>query len=150
VINVLPLTIEALVASLLLLTILYCVRLNSQLTRLKADEAAMRAIVAELMTATETAERSIAGLTATVRDADQSLGERLRAAEQFCTQIETSTKAGESVLNRLAQVANAYPWLMGVKSTNDDRPAAPDPKSIIAATQALTKRAQARLRASAA
>ena len=39
-INVLPLTIEALVASLLLLTILYCVRLNSQLTRLKADEAA--------------------------------------------------------------------------------------------------------------
>ena len=38
VINVLPLTIESLVAILLLLTILYCVRLNDQLKRLKADE----------------------------------------------------------------------------------------------------------------
>ena len=32
--NILPLTIEALVAILLLLTILYCIRLNEQLKRL--------------------------------------------------------------------------------------------------------------------
>ena len=37
VINILPLTIESLVSILLLLTILYCIRLNEQLKRLKAD-----------------------------------------------------------------------------------------------------------------
>ena len=37
--KLLPLTIEGLVAVLLLLTILYCVRLNAQLKRLKADES---------------------------------------------------------------------------------------------------------------
>ena len=47
-INVLPLTIESLVAILLLLTILYCVRLNEQLKRLKADGAAMQPTIAEL------------------------------------------------------------------------------------------------------
>ena len=50
-INILPLTIESLVAILLLLTILYCVRLNTQLKRLKADEATMAKTIAELVTA---------------------------------------------------------------------------------------------------
>ena len=82
-INVLPLTIESLVAILLLLTILYCIRLNEQLKRLKADGTSMQQTIAELVTATETAERAIAGLKATVREADETLGERLRSAEKF-------------------------------------------------------------------
>ena len=53
VINVLPLTIESLVAILLLLTILYCIRLNEQLKRLKADGTSMQQTIAELITATE-------------------------------------------------------------------------------------------------
>ena len=109
VINVLPLTIESLVAILLLLTILYCVRLNGQLKRLKADEGAMQATIAELVTATETAERAIAGLKATVREADETLGERLRAAEQFSAEIVRNTEAGAEVLSRLAQIAGARP-----------------------------------------
>ena len=56
------LMIESLVAILLLLTILYCVRLNRQLQRLKADEQSLKATIAELITATEIAERAIAGL----------------------------------------------------------------------------------------
>ena len=48
-INVLPLTIESLVAVLLLLTILYCVRLNEQLKRLKADGTSMQQTIAELI-----------------------------------------------------------------------------------------------------
>ncbi len=47
------LTIESMVAILLLLTILYCARLNKQIGRLKADERLMKTTVADLMVATE-------------------------------------------------------------------------------------------------
>ena len=149
-INVLPLTIESLVAILLLLTILYCVRLNGQLKRLKADESSMRATIAELVTATATAERAIAGLKATVREADEGLGERLQAAERYCDEIRRNTKAGANVLDRLTQIAGAQPWLMGVAPARDVKPAAPDPKAIMAAAQAFTERFRARLKAVAA
>ena len=103
-----PLTIESLVAILLLLTILYCVRLNGQLKRLKADEGAMRRTIAELVTATENAERAIAGLKATVKETEDTLGERLRAAEQFSADIVRYTEAGGEVLGRLAQIAGVH------------------------------------------
>ncbi len=72
--NILRLMIESLVAILLLLTIGYCVRLNEQLKRLKADEQRSRATIAELITATEIAERAIAGLKTTVREGDADAG----------------------------------------------------------------------------
>ena len=149
-INLLPLTIESLVAILLLLTILYCVRLNSQLKRLKADETVMKTTITELMTATETAERAIAGLKATVQEADLSLSDRLKAAERYCDDIQQHTKAGAEVLDRLTQIADARPWLMGVRPTKDAKPTAPDPKDIMIAAQALTERARARVKAVAA
>jgi hypothetical protein len=150
VIKVLPLTIESLVAILLLLTILYCVRLNRQLRRLKADEKTMQATIAELVLATEKAERAIAGLKATVRDAEETLGDRLRAAEDFADQMLRNTDAGAEVLDRLAQIANARPWLMGVAPAADSRPPAPDPKTIMAAAQALAERNRARVKDKAA
>ena len=90
-INVLPLTIESLVAILLLLTILYCIRLNEQLKRLKADGTSMQQTIAELLTATESAERAIASLKNTVREADETLGERLRTAERYSAEIKHNT-----------------------------------------------------------
>ena len=137
--NILPLTLESLVALLLLLTILYCVRLNGQLKRLRSDETSMRATVAELMAATETAERAIAGLKATVREADQTLGERLRAAERYAEDIVQHTEAGAEVLNRLAQIANAR----GGQPAAPAKPATPDPNAIVAAAQAFADRARA-------
>lgn len=147
-INILPLTIESLVAILLLLTILYCVRLNTQLKRLKADETTMVKTIGELVTATETAERAIAGLKATVREADEKLGEQLRAAEQFTAEIRRDTAAGSAVLDRLAQVADARPWLMGVEPTAEQKPPPGplDARSIAAAAQAFTERARARVK----
>ena len=44
--------VETMVSVLLLLTILYCVRLNKQLRLLKADEQSLRATISELVTAT--------------------------------------------------------------------------------------------------
>jgi len=149
VINLLPMTIEAMVAILLLFTILYCVRLNSQLRRLKADESVMKGVITELLTATENAERAIAGLKATVREADDTLGAHLRDAERFCIEMKTGTEAGADVLNRISQIAGARPWLLGVSPPPGKDPTS-DPKTIIAAAKALAERAHARAKAAAA
>ncbi|MGY3650691.1 uncharacterized membrane protein YoaK (UPF0700 family) [Bradyrhizobium sp. LM4.3] len=60
----LGMAIETLVAILLMLTIFYCVMLNKRLTRLKADEHSLKAVIGELITATEIAERAIGGAEA--------------------------------------------------------------------------------------
>jgi hypothetical protein len=153
VINVLPLTIESLVAILLLLTILYCVRLNDQLKRLKADEKTMQTTIAELVTATETAERAIAGLKTTVREADETLGVSLKSAEQCCADLKKNAEAGADVLQRLTQIAGARSWLMGAEAeqaAETAEPPAPDPMSIAAAARAFAERARARAKAMAA
>jgi hypothetical protein len=149
VINFLPLTIESMVAVLLLFTILYCVRLNSQLRRLKADESVMKGVITELMTATANAERAISGLKVTVREADDTLGAHLKDAEHFCHEIKTGTQAGADVLDRISQIAGARPWLLGV-SPPPGKDATSDPKTIIAAAKALAERAHARAKAAAA
>ncbi|AMN43294.1 DUF6468 domain-containing protein [Rhodoplanes sp. Z2-YC6860] len=160
--NVLPLTIESMVALLLLATILYCVRLNSQLKRLKADESSMKNVIGELVAGIENAERAISGLKATVRQADESLSGRLKDAERFCKQIKIGTEAAAEVLFRLGQVDGARPWLLGVEGSEgepqdldkprdpDEKPVPTDPMSIVAAAQALAERAQARAKAIAA
>ncbi len=71
--------IEMLVAILLALTIAYCISLNRRLKLLKADEQSLRATISELVTATEIAERAIAGLKLTVDECESRPG---RAAAQ--------------------------------------------------------------------
>jgi len=101
------LMIESLVAILLLLTIAFCVVLNSRLKKLKADEQALKGTIAELITATEIAERAIAGLKMTVRDCDQSLGERLRAGESLARELGDQLDGGRRILAHLAQITLA-------------------------------------------
>ena len=146
-INILPLTIESLVAILLLLTILYCIRLNDQLKRLKADGTSMQQTIAELITATDSAERAIAGLKATVREADETLGERLKSAERFSTEMRQNATAGAEVLNRLSKIAGAH--LMEAEP-EEDKLSPPDAKSIVAAAQAFAERTRARVKGLAA
>ena len=144
-INLIPLTIESLVSVLLLLTILYCVRLNSQIKRLKADESAMRNTVAELVAATDTAERAIAGLRATVRETDETLGAKLDEAKRFNAEMVINTESGHEVLARLIQIVGAA----RAQQPDEVKPAN-DPMAIVAAAQALTERAKARIRGLAA
>ena len=58
--------IEILVCVLLAATIAYCVRLDGKLKLLKADEQAMRRTITDLVSATEKAERAVAGLRTVV------------------------------------------------------------------------------------
>jgi hypothetical protein len=96
--------IEGLVAILLVVTIGYCMMLNKRLKRLKADEQTLKATISELITATEIAERAIAGLKVTVQECDVGLGQRLKAAEQVAAALAGQTAAGTEVVNKLAQI----------------------------------------------
>jgi hypothetical protein len=137
--------IESLVAVLLLLTIGYCVVLNNRLRRLKADEMALKATISELITATEIAERAIAGLRLTVRDCDQTLGERLRAAERFSVSMGEQIVEGDRILQRLGQIAvAARPGAEKAASPPADVAAAPDADTIVKAAQAFAARTRAK------
>jgi len=134
---------DVLVAVLLATTIGTSVVLSRRIARLKADEASMRRTVSELMTATESAERAIAGLRATLGDCDRTLAERLRAAERHAADLGAQVAAGETVMNRIARI---------VESTRPGAGAEPAPEAPLdrlgaaaAAAQALAERATRRV-----
>ena len=138
--NGIALVIEGMVAILLVLTIGYCIVLNSRLKMLKADEQALKATISELITATEIAERAIAGLKLTVRDCDLSLGERLRKAEHLSGEIAHQLDDGNAVLERLTRIVQA--------ARPQAAPAVaaigPDVQAIAEAAQAFAARARVR------
>ncbi|WP_315721029.1 MULTISPECIES: DUF6468 domain-containing protein [unclassified Bradyrhizobium] len=103
----LGLIIESLVAVLLVLTIGYCMLLNSRLKRLKADEHSLKAVIAELITATEIAERAIGGLKLAVRDVNDNLGNQLAAATQMSDQLRKQLAESDGVVRRLSRIASA-------------------------------------------
>ena len=95
----LGIVIESLVAILLMFTIGYCMLLNKRLKRLKADEQSLKATIAELITATEIAERAIGGLKHTVRDVNENLGNQLTAADQLSEQLKRQLVEGDAVVD---------------------------------------------------
>ena len=99
--------IESLVAILLMLTIGYCILLNARLKRLKADEHSLKATIAELITATEIAERAIGGLKLTVRDVNENLGSQLVSAAELSLQLKKQLAEGDAVFRRLSRIASA-------------------------------------------
>jgi len=99
--------IETLVAILLMLTIGYCMLLNRRLKRLKADEHSLKATIAELITATEIAERAIGGLKHTVRDVNENLGSQLASATQMAEHLKRQLAEGDHVMRRLTKIAIA-------------------------------------------
>ena len=103
----LGIVIESLVAVLLMLTIGYCMLLNKRLKRLKADEHSLKATIAELITATEIAERAIGGLKHTVRDVNENLGNQLTSASQMSQQLKHQLAEGDNVIRRLSRIAIA-------------------------------------------
>jgi hypothetical protein len=143
----LGLAIETMVSVLLLMTILYCVRLNKQLRLLKADEQSLRITISELVTATDIAERAIAGLKQTMREGEQVLSARLQRSEELSGEIEQQMKGAEALLAKLTRIATAG---RQVEAPAPVAPAAPDPKAVAAAAQAFTERARARLNGLAA
>jgi Domain of unknown function (DUF6468) len=141
--------IECLVAILLMVTIGYCMLLNKRLKRLRADEHSLKATIAELITATEIAERAIGGLKHTVRDVNENLGAQLTAATDMSAQLKKQLGECDGVVRRLSKIAvAARPTAAALDAPEPvpvAAPAAPvaNARAIAAAAQAFSERRKA-------
>jgi hypothetical protein len=137
--NGMGMIIDGLVAILLMLTIGYCMLLNRRLKLLKADEHALRATISELITATEIAERAIAGLKITARECDIGLGDRLARAERLNVELDRKLAAGNELIDRLSQIARAG------RRPDEPSPPANDAHTIALAAQAFAERLRSKV-----
>ena len=96
--------VEGLVSVLLLLTIGYSILLNERLKKLHADKDALKAIIADLIVATDTANKAIGELRQTADEAETNLSGRLAEAERFAVELANHVTAGQSVMDRIARI----------------------------------------------
>ncbi len=136
--------IESLVAVMLILTIGYCRVLNTRLKRLRSDEHSMKAMIGELITATEIAERAIGGLKLTVRDCDENFGFQLTVGKHLSARLAKQIAAGDEIFNRLSQIAlAARPPRADLVSDSTPAVVAPrmsNAQATLAAAQAFSER----------
>ena len=137
--NALGMMIESPVAVLLILTIGYCMMLNRRLKLLKGDEDTLRVTIAELVTATEIAERAIAGLKLTAHECEAGLGDRLNRAERLNAELDRKLATSREVLGHLSQIA--------IASRRTDEPNAPlqNAQAIAAQAQAFAERLRSKV-----
>jgi peptidoglycan hydrolase CwlO-like protein len=136
----LGIAIESLVAVLLMLTIGYCMLLNTRLKRLKADEHSLKATIGELITATEIAERAIGGLKHTVRDVNEHLGSQITAATQMSMHLKSQLAEGDGVIRRLSKIAAAARPASAEAAPAPAAPKVSAAKAVAAAAQAFSER----------
>src|SRR6516162_10401168 len=136
----LGLMIETLVAVLLLITIGYCMILNKRLMRLKADEHSLKAVIAELITATEIAERAIGGLKLAVRDVNENLGNQMSAATQMSDQLKKQLIEGDNVVRRLSKIAIAARPVTSAETAAAPVAKPSAAKAVAAAAEAFSER----------
>jgi chromosome segregation ATPase len=118
--------------------------LNSRLKRLKADEHSLKATIAELITATEIAERAIGGLKHTVRDVNEHLGSQLTSAAQMSQQLKNQLAEGDNIFRRLSRIAvAARPAVDAEPPPAAAPPRASSAKAVAAAAQAFSDRRRA-------
>ena len=147
---------DVLVALLLVATILSSVRLSRRIANLKADEAAMRATIGELLAASDAAERAVAGLRTTVAECDRDLAERIEMAHRHAQDLGKVINAGEKVMGGIEHI---------VETTRRLAQAAPKPalmeepeppragsalRAALAAAQAVADRSARRVESRAA
>jgi hypothetical protein len=114
---------DGLVAVLLVASIVSSMRLSGRITKLKADEAALRQTIGDLVMASSTAERAIVGLRATLDECDRTLADRLGTAERYAADLSAHVRAGETVIARIsAIVSHAQPSRMAVVPPVEIRP----------------------------
>ncbi|MCJ2057506.1 DUF6468 domain-containing protein [Methylobacterium sp. J-048] len=158
---------DILVAVLLAATIVTCLRLSRRISQLKGDEAALRQTIGDLMVATGTAERAIAGLRSAIDDGDRTLTTRIEVATARSAELAAQVEAGETVVLRIGAIvaqmravpARAEPSPAPRPAPESEIPAVrPEPASpngerlgaAAAAALAMSERALARVRARAA
>jgi len=149
--HTLGMMIETLVAVLLIVTIGYCMLLNNRLKRLRADEHSLKAVIAELVTATEIAERAIGGLKHAVRDVNENLVNQLTSATQMSEYLKRQLSECDHVVRRLTKITIAArpqsaaaepepPARASPASASAPSPRPSSAKEVAAAAQAFSER----------
>jgi len=151
---------EFIVAVLLVATIAYSFLLDRRLRQLRADEQMMRRTVVDLASATDNAERAIAGLKTTLAACDGTLADRLESADTVASGLSGSVKAGEEIIDRIKSIvvaarrieASAHLQIgEALPLYEADTPLGRNPRlaATAAAAEALAMRARARIRSAA-
>ncbi len=157
---------DILVAVLLAATIVTSLRLSRRIGQLKGDEAALRQTIGDLMVATGTAERAIAGLRAAIDEGDRTLNASLDSATARSAELKLQVEAGETVVARIAAIvaqmravpvrpepapqAVPEPELQPLRRAEPSSPNGERLGAAAAAALAMSERALARVRARAA
>lgn len=95
---------ELLLCVLLATSIGYSILLDRRLRLMKADEQTMRKTILDLMTATESAERAVAGLRNVVRECDQTISGHLEKAERQSQDLMAHIQSGDDVIARIGRI----------------------------------------------
>lgn len=95
---------DLLLASLLLLTITWCVLLARRLRRLKVERGDIAEFVAAIDGATQRAEAAIAGMRETAREAQLMLSQQREATEVRMTELTRLAEGGAQLARRLETV----------------------------------------------
>jgi len=141
--GVVGIVIEFAVAILLLVAIRYCAVLNKRLCRFKADELLMKNTVAELLAATEAAERAIGGLKTTLESCENHLDSRMAGATELAEKLKVQIGLGQNVVERVARIVRAgradnHPESNGEDAADTSHSLSV--KSVAAAAHALAER----------
>lgn len=129
----LAMMIEGGVAILLAVTIGYCVVLNARLKRLRGDRDEMRAMIAELVGATDNAQQAIRGLRDTAEECELNLSTHLNEAERFTVELAHHVNAGNAVLARITRITQAARNSRNHSELVDAEPAVPAVESPVRA-----------------
>jgi hypothetical protein len=155
--NGIGMIINGLIAILLVLTIGYCMRLNRRLKLLKSDEQSLRATIAELVTATDIAERAITELKLTVEECEVGLAARLASGERLTVDLDRRIAAAKNVVGRLVQAAaNEGPraerpdTLAPLRRNETNAPQQHDVQAVAAAAQAFAEKLRVKVHGLAA
>lgn len=155
--NGIGMIINGLIAILLVLTLGYCMRLNRRLKLLKSDEQSLRATIAELVTATDIAERAITGLKLTVEECEVGLAARLASGERLTVDLDRRIAAAKNVVGRLVQAAaNEGPraerpdTLAPLRRNETNAPQQHDVQAVAAAAQAFAEKLRVKVHGLAA
>jgi hypothetical protein len=149
------LTADLLVGILLVATILSSVKLSRRIVRLKADEASMRATIAELVSASDSAERAVAGLRSTLVECDRDLADRIEIAHRQAHELSQATAASEKVMSGLDRLFETTRRAIETRSLAGSPEPAREPglnslQATLAAAQAVAERSSRRLESRAA
>jgi hypothetical protein len=132
-------------------------RLNRRLKLLKSDEQSLRATIAELVTATDIAERAITGLKLTVEECEVGLAARLASGERLTVDLDRRIAAAKNVVGRLVQAAaNEGPraerpdTLAPLRRNETNAPQQHDVQAVAAAAQAFAEKLRVKVHGLAA